>query len=298
MAAAGLSIAFFLDRAGRRVYGLTLCIGGLVGLPQLIGSIHLDHLASAEAMRRFGLFTPAPRFSQITVPALSLLAVAAVAWWIWKARSFELVYPWSLVAGGILLSRSRIASGIFFHEYHYDWLWTPIRLTLVLIVALSIVSARFRWRPVAAAICWAALMLYFTGGVYLAAICVTRTWSGVALVRNYTQYKAQRLGRSIRPLAPGATIAGDDAFCELAAVAEDQWVLSGEAVPRSMAMDNDQWESRAALNAYLEGTDRAEFEKAARIDAALWFWESPEREGEVIAAFMRKYDEVRADPDR
>jgi hypothetical protein len=298
MAAAGLSIAFLLDRARRRVYGLTLCIGGLIGLPQLIDSIYLNHLASAEAMRRFGLFTAAPRFYQFTMPAFSLVVVAAIAWWIWRSRAYELVYPWSLVAGGILLSRSRVVSGIFFHEYHYDWLWTPIRLALVLIVAVRIVSARFRWRPVAVAACWATLMLYFAGGVYLAAICVTRTWSGVAQVRNYTRYKSQRLAGSAKALAPGATIAGDDTFCELAAVAQDQWVLSGEAVPRSMAVDNDQWESRAALNAYLAGTDRANYEQAARLAAGLWFWESPEREREVTAAFMRKYDQVLADPDR
>lgn len=298
MVAVGLSIAFLLDRAGRGVHGRTLGIGSAIGLPQLVHSIHVNHLASAEAMRRFGLFTPAPRLYQETVPALSLLAVAAVALWIWKSKRFDLVYLWSLVAGGILLSRSRAVSGIFFHEYHYDWLWTPFRLALVLIVILSIVSARFRWRPAAAAICWAALMLYFAGGVYLAAICVTRTWSGVAQVRNYVLYKSQRLAGSAKPLAPGATIAGDDTFCELAAVAENQWVLSGAAVPRSMAVDNERWESRAALNAYLLGTDRAEFEKAARIAAALWFWESPEREGQVIAAFMRKYDEVLREPDR
>jgi hypothetical protein len=77
-------------------------------------------------------------------------------------------------------------------------------------------------------------------------------------------------------LVAGATVAGDDGFCELAAVAEEQWVLSGEAVPRSLVVDNDQWESRAALNAYLAGMDRAEFEKAARFDIELWFWESPE----------------------
>ena len=42
-----------------------------------------------------------------------------------------------------------------------------------------------------------------------------------------------------------------------------------------MAVDNEEWESRAALNAYLQGTDRAEFEKTARIAVGLWFWESP-----------------------
>ena len=203
-----------------------------------------------------------------------------------------------LVAGGILLSRSRVVSGICFHEYHYGWLWAPIRGALVLIVATSIVNVRFRWRPAAAAICWTLLMLYFAGGVYLAAICVTRTWSGVEQVQNYTRYKTQRMAEAVKPLAPGATIAGDDGFCEVAAVAEDQWVLSGEAVPRSLVADNDQWESRAALNAYLLGTDRAEFEKAARSDAEHWFWESPERQPQVLDAFMRKYDEVVQNPDR
>ena len=50
------------------------------------------------------------------------------------------------------------------------------------------------------------------------------------------RYKSQRMAASgtIGPLLAGATVAGDDGFCELAAVAEDQWVLSGEAVPRSM----------------------------------------------------------------
>lgn len=298
MAMAGLSIAFVLDRGARRAYAVTLCIGGAIGLPELLHSIHLSYLAPAEAMRRFGLFTPAPRLYQETVPVLSVLAMAAVALWIWKSKRFDLVYLWSLVAGGILLSRSRVISGIFFHEYHYDWLWTPIRLALVLIVVLSIANARLRWRPIAASLCWAAIVLYFAGGAYLSAICVTRTWSGVAEVRNYTRYKAQRLAPAVKPLAAGATVAGDNGFCDLAAVAEDQWVLGGEAVPISMATDDDQWEFRAALNAYLLGTDRKDFESAARIAAGRWFWESPQRQPEVVAAFMRKYDEVAQAPDR
>jgi hypothetical protein len=298
LAMAGLSIAFILDRGARRVYALTLCIGSAIGLPQLIYSIHISHLASAEAMRRFGLFTPAPRLYQETVPALSLLAVAAAALWIWKSRRFDLLYLWSLVVGGMLLSRSRVISGVFFHEYHYDWLWTALRMALVLIVVLSIANARFRWRPVATWLCWVALMFYFAGGVYLSAICVTRTWSGVAEVRNYTRYKSQRLVAGAKPLAAGATVAGDGAFCDLAAVAEDQWVLGGEAVPISMAADDDQWELRTALDAYLVGTDRENFERAARIAARLWFWESPQSQPEVIAAFMRKYDEVAQAPDR
>jgi hypothetical protein len=32
--------------------------------------------------------------------------------------------------------------------------------------------------------------LYFAGGVYPAAICVTRRWSGVEQLQNYTRYKS------------------------------------------------------------------------------------------------------------
>jgi hypothetical protein len=54
---------------------------------------------------------------------------------------------------------------------------------------------------------------------------------------------------------------------------------------------------RTALNAYLEGTDRPEFEKAAQL-AAGWFWESSELQSEAKTALMRKYDEVVHDPGR
>ena len=298
MAMMGLGIAFLLDRGAHKAYGLTLCVGSAIGLPQLIYTIHLAHLASPEAISRLGLFTPAPRLYQESAGTPFLLAMAAVALWIRKSKRFDLVYPWSLAVGGILLSRSRVVSGIFFHEYHYTWLSTPIWLALVLIVTVSIARTRFRWRPVAAPVCWTAVMLYFAGGIYLAVICVTRTWSGVQQVRNYTQYKLQRLATGVEPLVAGETIAGDDIFCELAAVAEYQWVLGGQAVPISMAVDNEQWESREALNAYLVGKDRGEFEKEVRIAGEFWLWENPTREREVIAAFMRKYDEVVRAPGR
>jgi len=296
MVLAGLTIAFFLDRTRRKVYLATICIGGAIGAPQLLYSTHLAHQASAEAMTRFGLITPAPRLYQI--PALSLAVIVAVGFWIWKARRFELVYLWSLVAGGILLSRSRILTGIFFHEYHYDWQWTPLRLALVLIAAVSIVDARWRLSRTWAVLCWTLLMLYFVGGVYVSAICVTRTWFGVAEMQNYLRYRAQRSAEPVKPMTPGSTIAGDDGFCELAAVAENLHVLGGQAVPRSMMVDDAQWEARVALNAFLMGTDRAAFEREARSEAANWLWEDARRRANAVGSFMRTYDEIARDPDR
>jgi len=295
---AGLVIAFFLDRSRRKVYLATICIGAAIGAPQVIYNTHLAHQASTEAMTRFGLITRAPRLYQETSPALSLAAVVVLGVWIWRTRRFELIYLWSLIAGGILLSRSRVLTGIYFHEYHYDWQWTPLRLVLVLIAAVSIVNARWRPHRAWASLCWIAVMLYFVGGVYVSAICVTRTWFGVAYVRNYLHYRAQRSTGPIRPMTPGATIAGDDGFCEIAAVAENLRVLGGEAVPRSMMVDDAHWEARIALNAFLIGTDRTAFEREARNDAANWLWEDARRRANAIAAFMRTYDEIAHNPDR
>jgi hypothetical protein len=205
---------------------------------------------------------------------------------------------WSLAVAGILLSRSRVITGIFFHEYHYDWLWTPVRLVLVLIAVVGISSARYQWLPAGKRMVWTALALYFAGGVYLSAICVTRTWSGIELLQNYQRFKAQRSTVSAKPLVAGSTVAGADDFCELAAVAENQWVLSGDAVPRSLSVDNEQWEVRSALNAYLVGMDRAEFDKNAQYDAQVWFWVNPEMRMRVYADFMRKFDDVVHDPAR
>ena len=296
---AGLAIALLLDRDRRQIYLATILIGAAMGAPQVLYSNHLAHQASAEAMTRFGLMTRAPRLYQQTVPALSLAALAAVGLWIWKTRRFDLIYLWSLVAGGILLSRSRILTGIYFHEYHYDWQWAPLRMALVLIAAVSIAGSRWRVRRAWVALSWMLVMLYFAGGVYLSVVCVTRMWSGVEYVRNYLHYRAQRGAEPAgRIMAAGSTIAGDEGFCELAAVAENLRVLGGEAVPRSMMVDDAQWETRVALNAFLIGMDRAAFEREARSDAANWLWEDARRRAAAITGFMRIYDEISRDPDR
>jgi hypothetical protein len=298
LAAAGLALAFLLDSAGRGVYLRTFAIGVAIGIPQLLYSIHLSHLAPAEAMQRFGIFTRTPRLFELTFPAFSLLAVIAAAVWIWTSERRDLIYLLSLAFAGITLSRSRAITGVFFHEYHYTWFWTPVRLILVLIIAASLIGARYRPRIFLSIGLWIFIALYLAGGAYIAAICTTRTPFGINQVRSYIKYKDQRILTKAAPLSSGATIAGDDSFCELAGVAEDLRVLAGNAVPISMSVDNAQWEQRAALNAVLLGTGRAQFEKQMRGAVADYFWKTPGREPEMLAGFMRSYDEISRDPGK
>lgn len=297
LAGAALCLAFLLDRAGRKVYVITLSLGAILGLPQVAHSFYVKHLMSADALRRFGLFAPTPRLALMTVPYLSILLVILAGLWIWKSGRFDLIYLWSLLAGGILLSRTQVVTGIFLHGYHWDWLWAPFRMILVLVIGFAIVERVLESRPIVTAACGIFAALFFLSGIYLVTICVARTPAGITLVSNYHRYRAQRLRPNSVPLAPGSTIAGSENFCMLAAVAERQWPLSGFTIPRSLMIDDDEWEARTALNSYLLGVKKAQFEQQTKL-LSEWFWESQKLERATRAAFMRVYGEVARDPDR
>jgi len=101
------------------------------------------------------------------------------------------------------------------------------------------------------------------------------------------------------PLAPDSVVAGDDRFSELAAIGENQRALSGVFLNASMSVDDATWRSRFSLNAFLNGTtDRREFERAASLELENGLWNAPRITPELIAPFMRTYDEVARDPNR
>ncbi len=298
LAVAALCIAFVFDRAARKLYGVTLAVGVALGLPQVMHSFYIKHLTSAEAMNRFGLFAPAPRLSYVTIPWPSVMIIILAGLWIWKSRSSDLIYLWSMVTGGILLSRSRVATGLYLHAYHWDWLWEPFRVILVLLIGFAILRPLiFRWR-LATLLGSAFVSLFFLSGVYLSAISVTRTRGGSDRLENYERYQAQRLAVGAKPLAPDSTIAGSGEFCDLAAVAESQRPLGGVSIPRSLVIDNEEWEARVALNAYLRGVTRAQFGRVAEQEGIWFFWENAQLRSAAYAGFMRQYDEIRRDPPR
>jgi hypothetical protein len=162
-----------------------------------------------------------------------------------------------------------------------------------------IAKERIRWLQ---AFNWALptlLVIYLFGGIYLTAITLTRTDDGAAKLENYARYKSQRLVAGVNPLAAGSVIAGDDRFSELATIGENQRALSGVFLNASMSVDDATWRSRFSLNAFLNGTtDRREFERAASLELETGLWNAPRITPELLAPFMRTYDEIVRDPGR
>ena len=210
MAAAALFIAWLLDPRGRRVYRWTLLGGFAVGLPELAISLHARAIASAEAVARYGMFVRTSRTIEVDYPIVSVAIVILAGLWIWKTRRFELIYLLSLMIAGILLSDSRLITGISFHEDHFEWLWWPIRLVLVLIAIATAAEAWIVRRPKYVMACTAFVILYLAGAIYLNAIEVTRTSFGNQQLGDFVKYNEQRMAPGVAPLLPRMVVAGSE----------------------------------------------------------------------------------------
>jgi hypothetical protein len=301
LVAAALCIALLLDWSRRKGYAQTLLIGLGVGIPQLVENFRWTTMASADAMNQRGMFAPATRWTHLDPPYFSLLLLAIAGFWIWRIRKRELVFLWSLYAAGIALSRSSVVTGIYLHGYHWDWLWLPIRMILILLLVASSLQYQVRPRPLVKWVSIGFVTLYLASAIYLAAIDVTRTRPGVTQLDDYIRYQAQRQSRSAPSLAPSSVIAGSYEYCNLAAITDNQRILSGHNVQLSMAIDNSQSEARYALNAYLEGVGRAEYEQRIQLELEPEWktpWNMTLGAPELRARYIRDYERVRENPER
>jgi hypothetical protein len=298
IAAAALVIAWIFDLAGRRVYRWTLLLGFAIGLPQLATSIHSRATALAEAVTRYGIFVHTSRTTNVDYPIVSVAIVILIGLWIWKNRRFELIYLLSLMIAGILLSDSRLITGISFYEDHFEWLWSPIQLVLVLIVIATVAEHWIPRRPTKYVVAISSLViLYLVGAIYLNAIEVTRTNFGNQQLDDFVKYRAQRMAPGVAPPVPRSIIAGTEHFCELAGVAENQRQLSGWIVPLSVHLDNSSWETRTALNSFLMGVQRADFARQTAEDVSD-YWLLEPIQPQLIEGFIRQYDQVTQNPDK
>jgi hypothetical protein len=97
-------------------------------------------------------------------------------------------------------------------------------------------------------------------------------------------------------LRRGAIIAGDEDFCDLSVIAEDQRALSGFALSRSLGLDDADWRGRMALNAYLLEMSPAQLRQRV-LDEEYW-GPLPDITPATMTAFMREYAEIARDPGR
>jgi hypothetical protein len=298
--ALGLAIAFALDSGHRSVYLHTAWIGGVIGLPSIVQGIWLRKLS--VGLPRISLFLHVPRTCCLILPKAAILLLLISGLWIWFRRRSDLLYIWSLALAGMLLTNHQVVSGLELHNTHWTYFWGPLLSITVIVLAASELLPHVRWTPLSRAVSVGVLCAYFALGMYLRAAAVADSHPTTLMQQHYVRYQAQRLNGSTTPLAPNSMIAGDESFCDLAVVGDNQHPLSGYAVLQSPRTSDAEWETRVALNGYMKGASRSEFLGQVTDFTGSYIW-GPWSTGEVpmsalIEDLMHQYDVVTQGPSQ
>lgn len=298
--AAGLALALLwaIDVGHRSVAWRAAAIGAVVGLPEVVRSALVRQGAADGWPMRVNLFLPISRTGELLVHKEALLALALTFAWCWT-RERRWLPLWTVAASGWLLSNHALLTGLQIQNDHWSYVRAPCLTWLMVVLALvPLVERALATRRGTAAVL-ALLAAFGAVGLGLRHLEATRTTETVAIQNRWKAYRAQRAGAE--RLAPNAVIAGDPAFVNCAAIAEDQRPLNHYSVLVSPSISDAEWDARVALNAFLLGADRATFaaEQTQWADRTAWgpWARDPNRQAERLASRLAAYDRAARGPE-
>lgn len=300
--AAGLALAIGLavDRPRWRAYLYTGLIGVLVGSPELARLLFTRSRQGSQWLQRFDVFLPIPRLSEHGHFILSAALVVITFGIVWRYCG-KLLYLWSLCAAGFVMIHQQLFTGLQMQNYHWAYLFCAcMTLLLVLLVIEGLERDGGRRRILSGAVV-AAVLLNAAVGVYLRGLEAVRTKDSQHFSGGYQEYAEQRDVPGYEPLATGAVTAGIRDYVEFAMIADHVLPLaSAYPVMLSSLVTDSELDYRTALNSYLCGTSRAEFETEQReeLDHLEYGpeWRDLGKRAKRLASRMMLFDQVAADP--
>ncbi len=278
-ATAALTLVILLDRRNRRVYAAIIGIALLVGGPAIITEFLARSRVNPEALRRIGVYAPVSRFGFFLLPKIALGWLVLTAVWIWRKPRREGLYLWCMAVAAVALSNNHIFTGMDLRAGHWRYVWGVGVSILIILMAAQIVRYGLRSRPTALATLAAVVLLFeASSGLMLRKIEVERGINSRIELNGYMRFVSQTSANQPRPFPAGAVIAGDSGFCAFESIASGARPLAGYAAFISAVLNDRDWETRAALNARLEGLNENEFHEKARAAARSYGWgESADR---------------------
>ncbi len=293
-----LVVALALDAGHRKVYFHAGWIGALIGLPSVAFSFLFQRSTSHDWMTRSDKFLPVPHLSHLMIPTVACVLLGLGVIWVVRWRR-DLSYVAILGAVGLCLANHHVVTGLEIENFHWIYVWgSMISLLTVLLVAGALCGRVGRSRGIIGVLLgfWA---VHLALGVWLRGVEATRSRECIELAADYARYRADRRAAGSEALLPNAVIAGDVRFVEFATILERQTELVGYATVLSPYIDNDSWNDRIALNAYLLGQGRPEFEAIQRHDLETTHWGPWARDSsarqELFAKRLESFDRVEKD---
>jgi hypothetical protein len=266
----GLVLAFIFDREKRRVYVLCLWIGLLLGAPILVHQMHLRAASSPDALPRKSYFLPVRRFGYLMIPKVAIFWLVVTAVWIRIKGRFDTLYPWCVAIAALALANSHVIIGIDLESGHWRMVWGPVTELIVIVAAVDLIRANLVASERLRRLTVGATSLFLVSALYLQGIETLKTDEAQRTIEAYQQFEPAEA--NLRSLAPDSVVAGRPQLCDLAIIASNTRPLFSYVVGESLWLNDREWTTRNALNAYLEGLDQSTFHDYAREFAAHYGW--------------------------
>jgi hypothetical protein len=266
--AAGLALLLGIvgDRPRWRTYFHTGWIGFLIGAPELGRMLFAHHGQGSGWMQRFDEFLPIPRLSEHGHFFLSA-ALVVVTFFVVRRFFRRLLYLWCLCAAGFIAIHQQLFTGLQMENYHWAYLFCPCMILLLALLTIDVLERAGDRGRLAGKILVVAVVFNAGAGLYLRSLEAVRTKDSQRYSRGYVEYEIQHNNHGYQPLIAGAVTAGTDDFVQYAMIVDHVTPL-GAAYPvlLSPSVSDLDFDRRIALNAYLSGASRQQFEAQQRWD--------------------------------
>jgi hypothetical protein len=295
-----LLLGVFVDCERWRVYFDSGWIGFVVGAPELARMLLTRRAQGSAWGQRVDIFLPISRWSEHGHFLLSA-GLVVVTFFIVRRYYRQLLYLWCLCAAGFIMIHQQLITGLQIQNSHWANIFCSCILLLLTVLVIDVVQRTGECGRVAGTILVAAVVLNAAAGLYLRGLEAVRTRDSRHYSLAYEDFEKQQAQRGAPPLMAGATTAGDEDFVEFAIIMEHVTPLAAVyPVIWSPAVSDLDFDRRIALNAYLSGMSRDEFEAKERFDLD-HLQNGPEmrdaaKRAARLASRLSFFDQIAADP--
>jgi hypothetical protein len=258
-AALGTALAWLLDRAGRRTYGVMLIVGGLIALPAVYEGARIKASTPSDWLVRTEKFAPVDRLDpgNLLVPKFLIAEWLVAAWFVFRSRR-DLIYLWACTGAGLVLINQHLVTGVNIENFH--WIYacgTPFSL-LVPLLLLPWLSRLRGWRWLAPLLIAAQVVI----GFGLRAVEAVRSKDTNFYLDMLDQWRAEGFA-----IPAGSVVAAPRELLLVLGAVEDLHPLGGRLLDYSSATRDDERHERDALAQALIGSNPREIdEELARTD--------------------------------
>jgi hypothetical protein len=294
-----LLLGFLLDRTLWRTYFHTGWIGFLIGAPELAGML-FSRRGLPDWMQRNDEFVPISRLSEHGHFFLSAALVVITFAIVWRF-SRRMLYLWCFCAAGFVMIHQQVFTGLQMQNYHWAYLFCPCMILLLVLLTMDAIVRAGARAGVVGKILVVVVVFNAVAGVYLRGLEAVRTMDSQRYSREYRDYDRQHGVPEYQPLVGGATTAGDEDFVEFAIIVDRVTPLAAAyPIIWSPAVSDLDFNRRIALNAYLSGMSREQFEakETGDLDHLQYGVElrDPIRRAARLASRLAFYDQIVSDP--